>query len=116
MSPILVKEMEDQTVKKIKAVMSMTKVKETELMLEIILKRKRNLTMKGIQMKEIMRMATVLIMVILAIQELEMQALKMMMKRRKKILEMNFMTTILPMDKMVIILATRMEIQIQVVK
>ena len=116
MSLILVKEMEDQTVKKIKAVMSMTKVKETELILEIILKRKRNLTMKVIQMKKTMRMATALIMVILAIQELEMQALKMMMTKRKKTLEMNFMTMILPMDKIVIILATRMEIQIQVVK
>ena len=53
MSLILGKEMEDQTVKKIKAVMSMTKVKETELILEIILKRKRNLTMRMIQMKDL---------------------------------------------------------------
>ena len=47
--------MEDQTVKKIKAVMSMTKVKETGLMLEITLKRKMNLTMRVIQMKETMK-------------------------------------------------------------
>ena len=111
---IPVKEMEDQTVKKIKAVMSMTKVKVTELIPEIILKRKMNLTIRVIQTKETMEM--VLIMVILVIQELEMQALKMMMMMMRKTLEMNFMTTILPMDKMVIILVTRMAIQIQVVK
>ena len=114
MSLILVKEMEDQTVKKIKAVMSMTKVKETELIPEIIPKRKRNLTMRVTQMKEILEMVP--IMVILVIQELEMQALKMIMMMMRKTLEMNFMTTILPMDKMAIILATRMAIQIQVVK
>ena len=63
MSLILVKEMEDQTVKKIKAVMSMTKVKETGLMLEIILKRRMNLTMRVIQTKETMEMATVTVTV-----------------------------------------------------
>ena len=114
MSLILVKEMEDPTVKKIKAVMSMTKVKITELIREIIPKMRMNLTMRVTQMKEILEMVP--IMVILVIQELEMQALKMIMMMMRKTLEMNFMTTILPMDKMVIILATQMAIQIQVVK
>ena len=114
MSLILVKEMGGQTVKKIKAVMSMTKVKITELIREIIPKMRMNLTMRVTQMKEILEMVP--IMVILVIQELEMQALKMIMIMMRKTLEMNFMTTILPMDKMAIILATRMAIQIQVVK
>ena len=70
--------------------------------------------MRVIQVKEILEMVP--IMVILVIQELEMQALKMIMMMMRKTLEMNFMTTILPMDKMAIILATRMAIQIQVVK
>ena len=103
-----------QTVKKITAVMSMTKVKITELIREIIPKMRMNLTMRVTQMKEILEMVP--IMVILVIQELEMQALKMIMIMMRKTLEMNFMTTILPMDKMAIILATRMAIQIQVVK
>ena len=65
---ILVKEMEDLTVKKIKVVMSMTKVKETELMMEIILKRKMNLTMRVIQMKETTEMATVTVTEIMVME------------------------------------------------
>ena len=60
--------MEDQTVKRIKAVMSMTKVKETELILEITLKRKMNLTMRVIQMKGTMEMVTVTVTEIMAME------------------------------------------------
>ena len=55
--------MEGQMVKKIKAVMSMTKVKVTELIPEIIPKRKMNLTIRVIQTKETMEMATVTVTV-----------------------------------------------------
>ena len=72
MSLILVKVMEDQTVKKIKVVTSMTRVKETELMLKITLKRKMNLTMRVIQMKGTMEMVTVTVTEIMVMETMIM--------------------------------------------